>query len=330
MKSKIFKRILILIISILLFNFFLKFSYTSNVEYPARPITLIVPYPPGGVTDLSARTLAEAMEKHLKQPVIVVNKVGGGTTVGGYAVASAKPDGYTLGFFPPAAVIPEAFVYFQEAPYSSKDLKPISSVSSVIQSVAVRVEAPWITFKELVEYSKKHPGIKVSTGGKQTVPHMFLTTINKIEKTGFVGIPFAGDPQNLTALLGGHVDVGILDYAVMKAHVESKKLRILLVVTSEKRVEFLPTTPTAVEIGYPVVFFPILGVVGPKGLPEDIITKLNSIILKISMEKDFQNRMRNIPLQITYQDSIAYEKSLNKFKDNILSFFKEEGLVKTN
>jgi len=116
----------------------------------------------------------------------------------------------------------------------------------------------------------------------------------------------------------------------MKAHVESKKLRILLVVTSEKRVEFLPTTPTAVEIGYPVVFFPILGVVGPKGLPEDIITKLNSIILKISMEKDFQNRMRNIPLQITYQDSIAYEKSLNKFKDNILSFFKEEGLVKTN
>ena len=88
-------------------------------DYPNRAITLIVPYPAGGVTDLGARAVADSLEKHLKQPVVVVNKTGGGTTIGGYAVASAKPDGYTLGFFPVAAAIPEAYAYFQDAPYSS-------------------------------------------------------------------------------------------------------------------------------------------------------------------------------------------------------------------
>jgi tripartite-type tricarboxylate transporter receptor subunit TctC len=288
----------------------------------------MVPYPAGGATDLAARSLAEALEKHLKQPFVVVNKVGGATTVAGYAVASAKPDGYTLGFFPPAAAIPEAFTYFQDAPYSSKDIKPVSSISGVVQSVAVREEAPWNSLRDLVEYAKKNPGIKVSTGGKQTVPHMFLTTLNKMEKTGFVGVPFAGDPPNLAALMGGHVSVGILDYSAMKSVVDAKKLKLLAVVTSEKRVDFVSTVPTAMELGYPVVFLPILGLVGPRGLPDEIVTKLDSLIARICTEHDFQARMRNMTLNMGYQNSASYERSLGKFKENILAFFKEEGLIK--
>src|SRR4030065_1186854 len=98
----------------------------AAASYPARTITLVVPYAPGGVTDLGARALAEAMERHLKQPVVVVNKPGGGTTIGGNAVVTSKPDGYTLGFFPTSASIPEVFTHFYQAPYSSKDLKPVS------------------------------------------------------------------------------------------------------------------------------------------------------------------------------------------------------------
>ncbi|MFZ1989842.1 MAG: tripartite tricarboxylate transporter substrate binding protein [Alphaproteobacteria bacterium] len=300
----------------------------AGSEYPNRAVTVVVPYPAGGVTDLAARALAEGMEKHLKQPVVVLNKVGGNTTIGGYAVASAKPDGYTLGYFPPAASIPEAFAYFQDAPYSSKDIKPIGGVSTPVQVVAVKEDAPWNSLKELVEYARKNPGLKVSTGGKQTVPHMFLTTLNKLEKTGFVGVPFSGDSTNLPALLGGHVSVGILEYSMLKPLVDAKKVKVFAVVTTDKRVDFAPTVPTGAELGYPGVFIPIIGLVGPRGLPEEIVEKLDSVVGKIVTEPDFQTKMRNMTLQINYQNSPNYERSLARFKDNILAFFKEEGLVK--
>ncbi len=300
----------------------------GSKEYPNRTVTIIVPYPPGGGTDLTARALAEGFQKHLKQPFVVVNKVGGATTVGGYAVASAKTDGYTLGFFPPAATIPEAYTYFQEAPYSSRDIKPISGLQPPIQSVAVKDDAPWQSLKELVEYARNNPGIKVSTGGKQTTPHMFLAILNRFEKTGFVGIPFAGDPPNLAALMGGHVSVGILDYSAMRSLVEAKKLRLLAVVTSEKRIDYIPTVPTGIELGYRIPYWPINGLVGPKDLPQEIVETLDHTVAKICTEQDFQAKIRNMTVQIDYQNSASYERTLAKFKESVMAFFKQEGLVK--
>jgi tripartite-type tricarboxylate transporter receptor subunit TctC len=299
----------------------------ATPEYPIRTITMIVPYPAGGQTDLGARAFAESMEKHLKQPVVVVNKVGGGTTVGGYALSSSKPDGYTLGFFPPFAAIPEAYAFFQEAPYTSKDIKPISAVASPLICFAVKEEAPWNSLRELIDHARKHPGLKVGTAGKQTGQHMLLTRLNRMEKTGFVGVPFSGDATNLPALLGGHTSVGMMDYSVLSSLVEAKKVKILAVIT-DKRAEFAANVPTVVELGYPIVYVPLLGLVGPKGLPDEIVETLNNLVAKICREQDFQIRMRNIPLQMRYEDSATYEKSLLKYKDNILSFFKEEGLVK--
>ena len=299
----------------------------AGPEYPTRTITMIVPFPAGGVTDLGARTLAEAMDRHLKNPVVVVNKVGGATTVGGYAVASAKPDGYTLGFFPNGAVIPEAFTFFQDAPYTSKDIKPISGVVAALLSVAVKEDAPWNSLKELIEYAKKNPGLKVGTGGRQTVQHMLLTTLNKTEKTGLVGVPFSGDATNLPALLGGHTSVGMMDYSVLKSLVDAKKVKVLAIL-SNRRAEFATNVPTVVELGYPIVYAPLLGLVGPKGIPEEIVQKLDNLVAKISAEQDFQARMRNIPLLLMYENTATYEKSSAKNRDNILAFFKEEGLVK--
>lgn len=296
-------------------------------EYPNRAVTMIVPYPAGGVTDLAARALADAMEKHLKQPVVVTNKVGGATTMGGYALASAKPDGYTLGFFPVAPTIPEAFEYFQEAPYSSKDLRPISGVTTPVMAITVKEDAPWHSFKELVEYARKSPGIKVGTGGKQTLQYMFMATLNRTDKTGFVGIPFTGDPQNVSSLLGGHISVSMMDYSPIKSLVDAKKLRVLAVIT-EKRADFLPAVPTVVELGYPVKFVSVLGVVAPKGLPDDIATKIDNLVASICREADFQTKIRNTTLQIHNLNSAAYQAHLAGYKENVLIFFKEEGLVK--
>src|SRR4030067_3772133 len=149
-----------LFIGFFMLGFFGADLYASSSTYPDRTVTMVVPYPAGGVTDLSARALAERMEKHLKQPVVVVNKVGGRATVGGFAVVTAKPDGYTLGFFPIASSLPEVFSYFYDAPYSSKDLRPISRVAGTAMSFAVKVDAPWNSFKDIVEFARKNPRMK--------------------------------------------------------------------------------------------------------------------------------------------------------------------------
>jgi tripartite-type tricarboxylate transporter receptor subunit TctC len=257
----------------------------ASPDYPDRTISIIVPFPPGGSTDLAARALAESMERHFKRPVVVVNKVGGGTTVGGYAVASAKPDGYTLGFLPPGAAIPEAYTFFQEAPYTSKDLKFISATAAPLISVAVKEDAPWNSFKEFIEYAKKNPGLKVGSAGKHTVQHMLVTTLNKMEKAGLVAVPFSGDATNLPAMLGGHTSAAMMDYSALKSLVEGKKVKVLAVVTN-KRAEFAPNIPTVVELGYPVIYVPLLGLSGPKGLPEEIVERLQNLVAKICMEQD--------------------------------------------
>jgi tripartite-type tricarboxylate transporter receptor subunit TctC len=301
--------------------------HAAGLEYPTRTINVIVPFPPGGSTDLGARAVAEAMERHLKQPVVVMNKLGGATTVGGYAVASAKPDGYTLGVLPPGAVIPEAYTFFQEAPYTSKDLKFICAAVAPLISVAVKDDAPWNSFREFVEYAKKNPGLKVGTAGKHTAQHMLVTTLNKMEKTGLVAVPFSGDATNLPAMLGGHTSVAMMDYSALKSLVEAKKVKVLAVVTN-KRAEFASNIPTVVELGYPLVYIPLVGLAGPKGLPGEIVEKLDNLVAKICTEPEFQTKMRNIPLQVMYGNSAAYEKTSMKFKDDILAHFKEEGLVK--
>jgi tripartite-type tricarboxylate transporter receptor subunit TctC len=327
MKRSHHKAAICLVACFFLAGFCLADLHAAASDYPNRPVTVIVPYPAGGVTDLAARALADAMEKHLKQPVVVMNKVGGATTMGGYALATAKPDGYTLGFFPVAPTIPEAFEYFQEAPYTSKDLRPISGVTTPVFAIAVKEDAPWNSFKDLIEYAKKNPGVKVGTGGKQTLQYMFMVTTNRTDKTGFVGIPFTGDPQNASALLGGHISVSMMDYSPLKSLADAKKIKVLAAI-SEKRADFLPAVPTVAELGYPVKFVSVLGIVAPKGLPDDIATKIDNLVASICKEADFQTKIRNTTLQIHNLSSAAYQAHLAGYKENVLAFFREEGLVK--
>lgn len=127
-------------------------------DYPESPITIINPFPPGGLTDVVARTFSEHLEKYFKKPVIVMHKVGGGITVGGYAVVSSKPDGYTLGCFPIMASMPEVYSYFIKAPYTSGDLIPICHIAIPMTTFSVRGDSSINSFSELIEYLRKNPG----------------------------------------------------------------------------------------------------------------------------------------------------------------------------
>lgn len=301
--------------------------HAAGPEYPNRPITLVVSFPIGGPGDLSGRVVAEAMEKHLKQPVVVVCKPGGAQTVGGYAVVSAKPDGYTLGFFTAASSIPEVFSYFYEAPYSSKDLRPIGRIFEPIQVIAVKGDAPWNSLKEFVEFARKNPGLKWATHGKSSLGYLVMVTINKADKINLVHVPLEGDAKIVTSILGEHISAGTPIFPAVKSLLDAKKLKVLAV-NLEKRAAVAPEIPTVVELGYKLAFVSHFGLFAPKGVPDEVVKKIDEVARKIAEENDFRTKANALGVQVSYEDTASFEKSLSRYREGLQSFFKEEGLVK--
>lgn len=296
-------------------------------EYPERPINMIVPYPPGGITDLAARALADAMEKQLKNPVVVVNKAGGSTTVGGNAVATAKPDGYTLGFFPSAASMPEVYTYFYQAPYSGKDFKPVAKAAIPVLTISVKADSPLNSVKDLVAYAKQNPGVKVGLHGKATQGYLVIRTIAKNEKVNLVEVPLDGDAQIVPAILGGHIPVGTPAYPAVKSLADAKQIKVLTLLT-EQRVDFAPNLPCLSEAGYKQPAGTFLGVFAPKGTPDSVVKKLNDVIAKVSQDPDYRAKVHGMGIQVSFEETNAFAKAIGQYTANLQAFFKEEGLVK--
>jgi len=319
--------LIFLYLSFFLVAVFVPELHAAGPEYPNRPITLINSFATGGPGDLSGRVVAEAMEKHLKQPVVVVSKPGGAQTVGGYAVVGAKADGYTLGLFTASSSIPEVFSYFYQAPYSSKDLRPICRILEPIQVIAVKGDAPWDSLKDFVEYARKNPGLKWGDHGKSTLGYLVMVTINKTEKISLVEVPFDDSTKIVTSILGGHIPLGTPTYPAITSLLDAKRLK-LLAMNLEKRAAIAPEIPTVVELGYKLAFVSHFGIFAPKGVPDEVVKKIDEVASKIAGENDFQTKANRLGVQVSYEDRASFEKSLFRYKEGLQSFFKEEGLVK--
>jgi len=306
----------------------LSILHAAETTYPTRAITLINPMAPGGLTDVAARLLAEAMEKQLKQPVVVVNKPGGAMTTGGYAVASAKPDGYTLGFFMNSAACPEVYTYFYSAPYSTNDLRPICRSHFFNTAVTVKGDSPWNSMKDFVEYARKNPGTKFGHNGKGGLQYVIMTSIAKAEGLKLVDVPFDGDGASMPAIMGGHIPVALPAYAVVKPLAQAKKLKVLAI-SSDKRVDIAPEYPALGELGYKLpVYASFFAVFAPKKTPDDIVKKLDDTIHKIMQDREFQARNKALDLTMSYQDGAGFEKYIVQWKADMQAFFKEQGMVK--
>jgi tripartite-type tricarboxylate transporter receptor subunit TctC len=299
----------------------------AEAEYPERSITLVVPFPPGGVTDLGARAFADVIEKELKKSVVVVNKAGGATTVGGNAVATAKPDGYTLGYFPPMASIPEVYSYFYQAPYSSKDLKPVCRVATAVGAIVVKGDGPMSSFKDLLEYIRKNPGAKWGINTKTSPSYIIMKAIAKAENLNIIDVAFDGDTKIVPAILGGHIPVGSPTFPSVRSLVAAKQLRIVALLV-EKHSEFMPDVPTIVDLGYRVPPGMSNSVFAPKGTPEEIVKKLNEVAAKVSQESGFRSKLMELGILPSFEETKAFEASTEKEKKDLQAFFKEEGLVK--
>lgn len=283
----------------------------AQEAYPSRPITLVAPFPPGGVADLTARPVAAAMEKVLKNPVGVVNKTGAAGAVGMQYVATSKPDGYTLLLaLSSISIIPEADKIFDRPPAFTVDqFAPIALISADPTILVVPADKPWKTAKEFIEDARKRPGqISYSSSGIYGTLHMAMELLSNAAGIKLRHIPTPGAGPALAAILGGHVDALASGPAVVLPHVKSGKLRALAG-WGDKRVAALPDVPTFKELGYPDAEFYIwAGVFAPKGTPEPILARLRETLKTAVADPDFKAGMDRLETPIAFKQGDEFQK----------------------
>ncbi len=274
-------------LSITVFILVLIVTYPSiaQVNFPVKPIQLLVGFAAGGTTDILARTLAQEAKKHLGQEVVIVNKVGAGGIAAIENVTAAKPDGYTLGatMSPSYTLVP----FFNNVFVDPAESTPILSFAKFTSGILVRSDSPFKTLKDFLQYARENPGkATYAHPGVGTRPHMVMAAIAGQDGIKMNFVPFKGDTPSVTALLGGHVMACGGGTGSWKAHVQAGTLR-LLAVMEEERVDLFPETPTIVELGYSYPFTLIVFVHGPKGLPEPVVKKLEDAFSNASQSPVF-------------------------------------------
>ncbi|MBA2964344.1 MULTISPECIES: Bug family tripartite tricarboxylate transporter substrate binding protein [Ramlibacter] len=264
-------------------------SPASAQTYPTKPIRLVVPYPPGGGTDTLARPLALRLAAELGQPVIVDNRGGAGGNIGMEYVARAPADGYTILL----ALTPQLAVnlsLFDKLPYDPRrDFAPITLLAEGPYLLVVNPSLPVHSVSELIALAKAKPGeLNYATSGNGSGAHMAAELFNSMTGTRMVHTPYKGGGQALSDVLSGHVQVLFAPPVSASPHVKSGRLRALGI-TGTRVSAGLPNVPTLAEAGVPGYDSSVwYGVLAPAGTPRDIVMKLNTTILKILQQPDFQ------------------------------------------
>jgi tripartite-type tricarboxylate transporter receptor subunit TctC len=278
--------------------------------FPSRPITMIVPFPPGGVADVTGRPTAAAMEKVLKQPVIVTNRPGAGGAVGNAATANAKPDGYTIMMaLSSVSVIPAADALFDRKPaYSLDQLEPIALVTADPTILVVHPSLPVKTVKELVALGRAKQGqLSYSTSGIYGALHMPMEMFLHAAKLKMRAVHTTGGGPAITSVLGGHVDMTAGGPAAITAQVKAGKLRPIASWGAKRHPNF-PDVPTFKESGYDVEYYIWAGLFGPKNIPEANLKVLRDAVRKAVADPDFKGAMDKVNSPIQYMDAPEFKK----------------------
>lgn len=300
-------------------------SNAMAADWPSKPIKLTIAYGAGGTTDMSARLLGSLLEKELGQTVVCQNKPGGGGTVAASIAATQKPDGYELFTLvtAPAAITP----HMQEVPFDPlTDFTPIARYGLWHYALVVKADAPFKSFKDFIEYAKANPG-KVSYGlsGAGTPQHLVMERLKMEEDLDWKPIPFKSGTEAVTACMGGHVTAvaGVTEWV---PQVKGGDMRLLAVFDEERMAEF-PDVPTLKELGYDIVAPSCLGIAGPKGIPEPVVSKLETAIKKAVADPQFVELMERIMIKIAYLDSKAFDAYIKTIYEIQGKIIREAGLA---
>lgn len=281
---------------------------TAHAAYPEKPINLIVPFPPGGRTDLTARIVAEYLRQELGQSIIVVNKAGASGVIGAKEVTKAAPDGYTLGFFSTGFLTTH---YTVALPTNVKEYEFVSLINFDPAAIAVSAAAPYKSIADIVSASKAKPGsinVGINTGSSA---HVFAASFFDTIGAQALFIPFKGGSERSVALAGGHIDVDFDIVAAMKAVQDGKKARILAI-ASDKRNELYPDIPTMRESGVDLVIASWHGLFAPKGTPMAVVERLDKAMELLSRKMNFINKMSDQLLGVRYMNRTEFENFYNE------------------
>jgi tripartite-type tricarboxylate transporter receptor subunit TctC len=273
---------------------------------PGRPVTLIVPYAPGGGVDTSARMIAAGLEREFAAPVQVLNRPGAGSQIGATELVRARPDGHTLLW----AVLPTLITHYldpaRQARYTRADFQPVAlhHVSPVV--FAVRAASPYRSLRDLVEAARAAPeAITISTSGLMATPHIGILMLQAATGARFTAVHFTGGPPSVTALVGGHVDVVAGGSSDVVTQFAAGSFRVLGT-TGEAPEPLLPGVPTFRAQGYDVVVASAGGMLAPAGTPMEIVGQIAEAMRRIMAEPAYAERMRQFGLDPIHQGPAAY------------------------
>jgi len=288
------------------------FSMAASAQevYPSRPVTMIVPFPPGGVADIVGRPLASVMEKTLRQPVVVVNRTGAGGAVGMAAVAKSAPDGYTILMgLSSISIFPVSDRINGKAPsYEMGDFAPIALITADPTVLVVRADSPWRTLKDFVATAKAYPGtINYSSSGVYGTLHVAMEIFANAAGVKLFHVPYQGGGPAVTALLGGQVHALASGPAAAIGQIKGGKMRALAS-WSTKRLDLLPEIPTFKELGYDAEFYIWSGVFAPAATPSPILSRLREAVRDAANSAEFRDVMDKVSTPVSYLDAPEFKK----------------------
>jgi tripartite-type tricarboxylate transporter receptor subunit TctC len=301
----------------------------AQANYPAKPITMVVPFPPGGVADTVARPVAEAMSRDLGQPVVIENRGGAGGGIGMGHAAKAAPDGYTiLMALASYSVLPEADAILGRQPmYSYASLRPIARFTADPTVLAVRAEAPWKTVKDFVEDAKRRPGaINYGSSGNYGTMHVPMEILAQNAGIKLTHVPFTGAGPAVIALLGGQIDAVSSGPATVVQHVKAGKLRVLGHWGTGK-LESLPDVPALKDAGYDAQYAQWSGLFVPAGVPDAIAQRLRAAARAAANDPKVRETIATAGTPILYQDTPEFEKYVQSDVRRMSEVVKKMGKV---
>lgn len=317
------KRCFVLVCSVL--ALLSPFSVMAQGDFPNRRITILCSGPAGGNNDLGSRILAESASKSLGQPVVVENKPGGNGFLAFVTAMNSKPDGYT--FTDQSTMKYDLSVMYEEVHRKVEDSSVLGCYMSIVHGLAARADAPWNSFRELVEYARNHPGeITYAVPNAGGPPHLAMMMLGKKEKINWKVVPYAGLAPALPAVLGGHVNLLAGLAGVGFEEVKAGKMKLLAVLGSPRLPDF-PDIPTLMDLGYDVSVAFDIGLAGPKGIPLPILQKLRDAFAKAAREPRFQKFLKDNNIPFTYMDADQYTQFLKRNYEARAPIIKELGLA---
>lgn len=279
--------------------------------YPSRPVTIVVPFPPGGIADVTARPLAAALERVFRQPVVVANKAGAAGAVGYQSVAIARPDGYTLLLgLVSISILPEVDVLFGRTPlYSRHQFVGIARLNADPPVLVVNADRPWKHLTDLADDARRRPGeITFASSGPYGASHvpmeMWLQAAGGLRLRH---LPTTGGGPATTAVLGGHADLWASPPALALPHIKAGKMRPMAV-WGATRLAALPEVPTLQELGYDLEYYLWAGLFAPRQTPPPVLQTLREAVRKAVGDPEFRAAMDRAQIPIAYLDTDEFQK----------------------